>query len=177
MKNPKWLVLVSVLGLAGFMSCSTLRTSTDFDPSANFGAYRTFDVERVSTRGNDLLGRRIQSALETALSGKGLREADRDADLLVSAHARLSSETQVVTWGGGGWGWGWRWHGGPGMAVSTVEQIPVGTLVVDLVDGKTHQLVWRSTARDVLDPGATPQKREQAIATAISKMFESYPRA
>jgi hypothetical protein len=180
MRSRKWIVTaLAFVGAVGLTACSTLRTTTDYDRTADFGRFRVFDVEKVSTRGNDLLGRRIQSALESEFTGKGLQESDRDPDLLVVAHTRLDQETAIYTYNTGwGWGWGWHhWHGGPGWGYSTVEQIPVGTLIVDLVDAKSKQLVWRSTASDVIDPKATPEEREKNVTRAVSKMFETYPHA
>ncbi len=177
MRFPKRLaaVLPLAFAVAGLTACATLRTTTDYDPRADLTRYRTFDVEKVSSRRDDLLARRIEGALVAELSGKGLHESDRDADLVVVAYTRLDHQTRIYTYGSG-WGYGWRWRGGPAMSISTVEKIPVGMLIVDLVDAKSHELVWRSTASDALDPGATPEKREREIAQAVSKMFETYPR-
>ncbi len=44
------------------------------------------------------------------------------------------------------------------MTTSTVQQIPVGTLVIDLVDAKAKQLVWRGTASDTIDQDASPEE-------------------
>jgi hypothetical protein len=176
MRFTKWLAAALVLAVCGLVACSTLRTTTDFDPRADFSRYRTFDVSSITSSGDDLLGRRIQAALETEFASKGLTESRQSPDLLVVAHARVGHQTEIVTWGSG-WGWGRRWGGGPGLSYSTVEKIAVGTLVVDLVDAKNHELVWRSTASDAVDPDATPARREKSLTAAVSKMFETYPRA
>ena len=46
-----------------------------------------------------------------------------------------------------GFGGGWRWGGGFGDATTTVDHYKVGTLVVDLFDAQTKQLVWRGSSR------------------------------
>jgi hypothetical protein len=61
------------------------------------------------------------------------------------------------------------------MSTTTVEQIPVGTLIVDLVDAKRKELVWRGTATDTLKPEATAAEREAALSAAITKMLEVFP--
>jgi len=69
-----------------------------------------------------------------------------------------------------------RWRRA-GPAVATVEQIPVGTLIVDLVDATAKEMVWRGTATDTLKPQATPAEKEQALTQAIAKMLEGFPPA
>jgi hypothetical protein len=56
-----------------------------------------------------------------------------------------------------------------------VQQIPVGTLIIDLVDAKAKQLVWRGTARDTIDQDATPEERDKNIKNALNKLFENFP--
>ena len=47
-----------------------------------------------------------------------------------------------------GFGGGWFWRGfGDGMAVTDVENIPIGTLVVDIFDSPTKKLIWRGVAK------------------------------
>jgi hypothetical protein len=73
-----------------------------------------------------------------------------------------------------GWAYGWRWRG-PRLATSTVEQIPLGTLIVDLVDARAKELVWRSTATDILRPNASPEEKDRALGEAVAKMFAGFP--
>jgi hypothetical protein len=51
----------------------------------------------------------------------------------------------------GGFGWRRGWGGGGfGQTTTTVEQIPVGTLVIDMYDGSSKRLVWRGMSTDTL---------------------------
>ena len=119
------------------------------------------------------MGRRIHQALTDALTARGLQEDPIAPDLWVVPHVRLSQETEIRTYNTG-WGYGWRWRRG-GTAVATVEQIPMGTLIVDLVDANRMEIVWRGTATDTLKPQATPAEKEQALTQAISKMLGDFP--
>jgi hypothetical protein len=48
----------------------------------------------------------------------------------------------------GGFGYrGWDGMGG-GMTTATQTNIPIGTQIVDLVDPKTKEMVWRGIAQD-----------------------------
>ena len=71
-------------------------------------------------------------------------------------------------------GGGWRWHGwGTGMATTTVENIPVGTLVVDIYDCSSRNLVWRGLANDQLSD--KPDKDTKKLEKAVAKMFAKFP--
>ena len=61
------------------------------------------------------------------------------------------------------------------MQTSTVQQIPVGTLIVDLVDANQKELVWRGTATKTLDPGSSPEEKQKHLDEAVQKMFGNYP--
>jgi len=176
MRTPGRLILAAA-ALAAATACasSTLRTSVDYDRSGNFSKYRTFSYMDVQQLRNELVGRRVHQALTDALTARGLQENNFSPDLFVVPHVRLSHETEIRTYNTG-WGYGWRWRRA-GPAVATVEQIPVGTLIVDLVDATAKEMVWRGTATDTLKPNATPAEKEQALTQAIAKMLEGFPPA
>jgi hypothetical protein len=47
----------------------------------------------------------------------------------------------------------------------------VGTLVLDFVDAKKKELVWRGTASGVIDPGKTAEQ----IDGIIAKLLDNFP--
>jgi hypothetical protein len=49
-----------------------------------------------------------------------------------------------------GLGPGWRCRGWGGISTTTVENDPVGTLVIDVYQTASHHLVWRGIAHDTL---------------------------
>jgi hypothetical protein len=72
-----------------------------------------------------------------------------------------------------GLGPGWRWHGWGGIATTTIETVPVGTLVVDIYETGTHHLVWRGMAHDTLSDN--PNTNAKKLEKAIDKMFRKFP--
>jgi len=173
MKRGILAAVVAVIGIAA-AGCSTLTTSADYDPSTDFSRYKSWDYHGESSINNELLAKRVESAVGDELTKKGMTRNAQNPDLLVVVHARLSKETRINTYDSG-WGYGWRWGGG--MSTSTVQEIPVGALVVDLVDVNKKELVWRGTASDTLDPSRTPEQKDAAIREAMSKLFSTYPPA
>jgi hypothetical protein len=130
-------------------------TKTDYDHSANFTQYRTFDWKVPKAANgvvtNSLVMSRIQAAAAERLTTKGLRRDTAKPDLYVVAHVAAKDVRDVDYLPPiGGWrSWGWM---GPDIIVNEYVK---GTIVLDLVDTKTNKLVWRAvttdTASDLLD--------------------------
>ena len=95
-----------------------------------------------------------------------------EPDLWAVVHARLSAETQVVSYSPA-WGYGWGYWAGP--MDTAVYQIPVGTILIDLVDVRRKQLVWRGKATDYLQQGVSNEDREQKLTLVLTQLFAQYP--
>lgn len=177
------LAIVVAAGLGATLGCSTVRVSSDYDRAVDFSTYTTFDLLPSPEIKNPLVYERISGAVEAELVGKGLRRETASPALLVAIHGRLSTQTQLdtTTYGYGWGGWGYRGYygarGGMGSATTTVREVPVGTLIVDLVDAKEKKLVWQSMASDSLDPQATPEEKDYRVKEAVKKMLADFPPA
>ena len=155
---------VATLGLAG--------VSVDFEKTADFSKYKTFQWKEGTVLPNPLMQDRLKAAVEKELQAKGVVPASDSPHLIVMTHGRLDTRTSVDTTSfgyGGYYGWG----GGMATSSTTVREIPVGTILVDLVDAGTNKLVWRGTGTDVVSD--KPEKNEAKINKLIPKMFKSYP--
>ena len=173
MRTRGFLRVVAILAATACSSASLSSPAVVYDRNVNFSKYRTFSYLDVQRLRGELVGRRVHQALTDALMARGLQENNISPDLWFAPHVRLTSEAEIHTYDKG-WGYGWRWRR-PGRTVATVEQIPVGTLIVDLVDATRMELVWRGTATDTFKPDATPAEKEEALSRAIAKMLESFP--
>lgn len=162
-----------VLACAAF-ACSTLQISTDYAPGTDFSKYETFTIKQGAPPKNQIAADRVAGALTSALEARGFKGVPDGGDLSVYLHFQAGKETQLNTtgYGYGGWG-GWRWGGG--MQTTTVQEIPTGTLVVDLVDGKTNGAVWRGIAKDEISTSATPEERNRKVADVFAALFENFP--
>ena len=173
--------VVVAVGLGAAIGCSTVEVNTDYDRAADFSAYTTFDIMPAAEIKNPWVYQRVSSAVEAELVGKGLRREAGSAGLLVALHGRLSTQTQIDTTSygygvGGGWGYyGRRGYGGTGSARTTVREVPVGALIVDLVDAKEKKLVWQGIASDSLDPDASPELKDLRVKEAVKKIFAGFP--
>ena len=60
-----------------------------------------------------------------------------------------------------------------GEATTTTDTYKVGTLVLDLYDTKTKQLVWRGSTSDTLSNNSN--KNIQNLAKGVGKLFKQFP--
>lgn len=152
------------------------KVSVDYDHSADFGKYHSYSWLNVKA-GNQLWADRIQNDIDEQLTAKGWSKVESGGDASVGAFGSTKNQPTLQTFYDGlGGGWGWRgWGGGTGMATTTVENTPVGTLVVDLFDSPTKKLIWRSVSTETLSDN--PDKNEHKLEKAVEEMFKKFPPA
>ena len=168
------LLLVPVLAMAQ-------KVSYDYEKTANFAAFKTYAHKDGTKVGQELIDARIVAAIDAQLAAKGLKKVESNPDVFVVYHMAFDKEKDISTYssgyGGGygasGWGWGGGWAGG--TTSTTVRDILVGTLVIDIADAKKGQLAWRGMGVKEVNTQANPEKRDKSINEAAKKIFKNYP--
>jgi Domain of unknown function (DUF4136) len=171
-----------VFALIGMMflfaaKSSAQQVKTDYDRGVNFGQYKTYSWAQVKTK-DALDVDRIKNAVNAALTAKGWTRVDSDGDVsIVAIEITRNQQTLNTFYDGFGGGWGWRRFGGGGFgeATTTTETYKVGTLVVDLFDAKTKQLIWRGVSSDTLSNNS--DKNIKNLDRGVNKMFRHFPPA
>jgi hypothetical protein len=151
------------------------QVKTDYDRGTNFGQYKTYSWEHVKTK-DALDVDRIKSAVNAALAAKGWTQVDSGGDVSILAMEITSNQQTLNTfYDGFGGGWGWRRFGGGGFgeATTTTDTYKVGTVVVDLFDSKTKQLIWRGSSSDTLSNNS--DKNIKNLDKGVQKMFKKFP--
>lgn len=163
------------------------KVNIDFDRDVDFARYKTYAYEVCHRVENPLVNKRIVAELESRLAIEGLSRAATNPDVNITYHSSTTEEFAIDTntWGygfGNGWYWG---HGGgygrggylgsagPISTTTTIRKYTVGTLVIDIWDARTKELVWRGTATDTVSDN--PQKNEKKLKKAMEKLFKKYP--
>jgi hypothetical protein len=161
---------------------------TDFDKHADFSRIHNYCWGQVSTA-DPLYESRIKDQVKKDLESKGWQESSGNCDVTVFAKGNVHNQQELQTfytglgggwggrWGWGGWGWrdGW-WGAGPGGAgaITTTEiSKPVGSLVIDIFDGQSKNLIFRGIATDNVSKSA--DKNTHNIDKDIDKMFDHFP--
>ena len=179
---PNALIIVAALSA---VSCASTRVNTDRDAEADFSSYSTFawyaasKPDRPPTVGaSQIVDGRIRRALANDLTAKGYsQEAPGEADLEVTYYTSLSSQLRVYNAGWGyGWGYGPRWGFGygywPGWNMTSVSTYHEGTIIVDIIDHKKNQLVWRGVITSVLSKKSSSDEK---INQAMTRVLADFP--
>jgi hypothetical protein len=174
--------LVLLAGVALLQGCASKpELRSDYDKSADFSKYRSFNfVKTPSTEtlgyGN-LITQQIESSIRSELEKRGYMQSDTP-DLLVNFSGKLQEKTDIQSSPSGGYYYGYRGYGAwPGYAYGSdvyTVRYTVGTINVDLIDATRNQMVWEGVAVGEVTKKHL-ENREAAIAKAIEKIFSKYP--
>ncbi|WP_299495258.1 DUF4136 domain-containing protein [uncultured Shewanella sp.] len=68
---------------------------------------------------------------------------------------------------------------GPGSVVTSsparITPYQEGKLIIDIVDRKSNQIIWQSTATAKIDNNMTPEEKQSKLNETITKMLASFP--
>jgi hypothetical protein len=124
------------------------------------------------------LAERVENAVNSELGARGYRQIDTEAaDFKVGWHASVEGQVDVSTvnnyygYGGSAWGAG----GGNAYTDTYVREYKQGTLILDVVDARTDELVWRGTAQAEVSMSDDSEKRERRIQLAVEKLLRDFP--
>jgi Domain of unknown function (DUF4136) len=169
-------LIVSSVTLA---ACSTVKLSTDFDRLTTFDKFKTYGwalQPTTQTAANATLDTDLRGAVDQALTTKGLKKQEgKRPDLYAIYHVTGSAkgDTRHYTdWGQPGSGYYAGW------AVTTqtdasIDRAKAGALVLDFVDARRRQLVWRSVTPQVI---AGPKGDDPVrVQTAVKAMLAGFP--
>ena len=170
-----------VLFFIGFtVSCSPIYdVKYDYDQQANFSDLKTFDWMQAPEKAgvNRLVVQRVKNAVNAELKAKGLMMTSNNPDFLIAQHLGKKDRVQISDYGygyaghrgyRGGYGGGYR----GGISAYTFEE---GSLILDFVDAKSKQLIWRGSAKAQVDNIDTPEKNEKLINAAVKEILKKYP--
>ncbi len=168
---------------------SSISVNYDYDTTTNFGAYKTFDwapdpanatqamdAAQATTR-NGLLSNRIKASVNSELVTKGFTQSSDNPDLLTVFHLGVQDKIQVSDWGygysGRYWGGYGGYYGGTGMDVYQYQE---GRMIIDVVDAKTNELVWRGTGEGVVGSGQkSPEETQYKIDSVVNQIMANFP--
>ncbi len=145
---------------------------TDYDKKMNFSQFKTYSWSRVQTT-NPLWQDRIRDAVDKDLQGKGWQRVESNGDVTLTAVGGTHNEQEYQTFYEGlGPGWRWRHFGGT-EAYTTVQTYKIGTLVLDMYETGSKQLIWRGTASEAVSDDSS--KNEKKLQKSVAKMFDKFP--
>ena len=170
--KPTTLVLLILI----LCSCSTIRTSFEYDNQVDFTEYKTFgfseDSEKLPV--NELVRKRIFAAISKNLVTKGYLASD-NPDVLIDLqiHTEDKQQTSATTMNvGGSYGRRWGFRSGVSTTQFHTRTYTIGTLFIDIVDMGTETLVWSGQGTSTVTKKTIPQEKMEA---GINKILANYP--
>lgn len=173
---------VPALLLIAFATGVSAKTHSDYNKSFNFAQLKTWDFANAKVNTSDTAGKNplwddnLRGDLATQVQSAGFTQMSDNPDFLVRYHLGTQEkvQTEVVRNGFPGFmyrrgGWGY-WRGG--WAGRTVFRTPYdeSTLVVDIVDARTKELVWRGYDKQTIDA----DKSDKTLSSAAAKVIERF---
>jgi hypothetical protein len=62
-----------------------------------------------------------------------------------------------------------------GTSISQVHRYTEGTIVVEIVDYKSNQLIWQGAAVGALTGLETPEDAEEVVSREVRRLLEGFP--
>ena len=161
-----------------------------WDESYDFSTIKTFQWQDHSgeslKQSRPVSAHPLMNAIEYQLTANGLTEVDSNPDVFVNytgstqRDVRLDSDSYGYGFGGYGYSWGRYGYGyaapiGPVSTSTRVVEIERGTLVVDIWDASSKELVWRGTASN-LTVSEDPEKNRRNAEKAVEAMAKQAKR-
>ncbi len=158
---------------------SVSRVGHEFDTSFDFDRPETFAIVRPESGSpmSPILRRNILTETATQLRNMGFREVSdpEKTDLLVSAHGTSKRVVDSVTYSNVYYTRtyrrsSWVYYGGYPRYITTREE---GTLLLDIADAKSKELVWRGwgTRRFTLESEVTSAQ----IRESVKRLLRNFP--
>lgn len=165
--------LLAALAVAG---CATTRSVSSFlERGVDLNRYQSYSWGPGDRQGtgdprldnNEIFQERVQAAVDAQLAANGFKKTPGSPDVLVHFHASVQQRLDLQ-------------NAEPFTPCTDCKPFvyDAGTLVVDLVDPRTNNLLWRGWAEENIDGVIDNQQRlEERIDAAIERIFAKFPRS
>ena len=163
------LVLVLIFSIC-ITSCSSVTIDDDFFETADLTSYKTFDwmprphAMLIVKEGRGQVEKLLKESVNEQLTVRGFSQKSDSPDLLISylVSAELTN-TDDLSYKAGE-------QNNPAD-----QQYSEGAILLDFVDAKTRELLWRVAAFDIEDRNPTPEKNKEIIEKTVERMFKKFP--
>jgi hypothetical protein len=178
------LFIIATITATALVACGpSVRVTTMAAPDTRVGQFRTFRVLTPPPRRdgrrepgdpmlvNSISNQALQSNIADAFIARGYILDPIAPSFTVAYYASARERLDLSLWD---YGYRGRWGGFRNM-----DPIPVyyteGTVVIDVIDAVTNDLVWRGrgTERTTDDPGAYQKSQRDAVAAIVRKFPEA----
>lgn len=160
------------------ISCSpSVKVFHDYDRQIDLSAYKSYDWKMLDKSespqnplyDNELNNKRIKTAVDKMMNIKGYQLTSESPDLFVHYHIVIEDKSVVIR-ESDIHNYNSYWLG---LDMNSY-QYKEGSLIIDLMDAKTNELVWRGWAVAILED-LNPENVEKRMNKTIERIFEGLP--
>jgi len=151
--------------------------SHDYDTTYDFSELKTYkwhhrkrEPKQVKHR---VVAKQIDEIIENIMTDRGMTKSDaEEVDFLINYQAaidgKLKAQNYIVTVGYRGYG-GWM-YGGSGTTITSYDE---GMLVVDILNAKTNELIYKGMAK--VDMKDMANDKNEMLNYIITEMLNNFP--
>lgn len=181
-----WLRRYAVVILTVLLSsCASQKVDWDYNTEHSLAGMITYrwieptqESQKLGYQFEALMDHRVHNAVDDALKARGFQRVDDDnaeVDFLINyiASQKPKKKERLVTtsfdYGFNPWG----------LGISTdsrIQEHEESSLLIDIIDPKTKQVVWRGRSRVRTQKDLSPEQRTIRINVAVAKILEGFPR-
>jgi len=164
------------------LACSTVRVSSDYDPETDFGAYRRYAWLPGTPEGtghprldSPMVQDRVRRGIDRSLTEKGYGLGGEQADFFVTYHLAVDRKLDIRTTDRSLYSrYGYRMS----IPETTIQEYDEGSLIIDVVDAKRKQVVWRGVGTGRLR-GASgaedPVRLQERVYEVVDEVLVDFP--
>jgi len=157
--------LLAVLFLIPTTLAFAADVTSDYDRDVKLASLKSFRFADQNVRpGSELADKRMRSAIREQFGAVGLHEGGEDTDVVLAYYAGAAQKKRIRTNN-----YGPRWRGAES---AWAEDYVDGAAVIDLLDAKSGQLIWRGRVSGAITLSNSDKKTKegmQRLANAFRK--------
>ncbi len=171
-------IIFTALALVLFVtSCASVTkdivVDTEMDPKANLNGYSTYTWLGSAAIVYDPKGKweppqfdadaEIKFLINRELRARGMTESSSNPDLIVAYAAGIDTAVMEIKID-------------PESYLETLRNVPMGALIVALIDGKTGLAIWGGVATAEIQENPSQEVIKKRLDYAVTSMFRKLPR-
>jgi hypothetical protein len=186
MKMPATLAAILV---AAATACNPVTVRTTVAPDAHLANLRTFTIATPKVKKANAVSDNNDPMLSNSISNQALRQdltmdfqakgytlTSNSPSFAVAYYASAQQKLDVTDWDYGYSYWGYhRFWRGYGYPVETVQQYTEGTVIVDVIDPATKELLWRGQGQ--ANVSQDPSTYTAELAKTVQAIVAKFPAA
>ena len=183
MNRQSHLFQTCIVCLITLAPCFAQKVKVGYDKTADFSKYKTYTrAAPAMPPTRPVLYQVVTDAIDSEMSSKGFTKVDKDGDLtMITAGGveygnNVAAGTPMIgTYSGPPPSMNaTMWTGAEGPSSLQGPMVPQGTLVLELVDRSTNNVVWTGSVSQKLDI-EKKDKSLELVGKAVVKLFKQFP--